>query len=142
VVFGVCRRALPKPRYRGMSPPPSGHLRLAGSSPPTSCNVTAIIDHVFPISYFTPARLKRGGVSELKIEELGRLANELPNLQLLEGAVNIEKRASPPAAWLPERYPTESDREYYRSTHLLGAVPEEIDGPPAGNGCAKGSQLC
>jgi len=86
------------------------------------------IDHVFPISHFTSARLRRAGISEPKIEELGRLANELPNLQLLEGTVNIEKRAALPAAWLRTRYPTESDREHYRSIHLLGVVPEGIEG--------------
>jgi hypothetical protein len=57
-----------------------------------------------------------------------RLANALPNLQLLEGTVNIEKRAALPDAWLRERYPTESDREHYRSIHLLGVVPEGIEG--------------
>lgn len=86
------------------------------------------IDHIFPISRFTPARLKRAKMTETKIEELGLLANELPNLQLLEGAVNNEKRATLPGAWLCERYPTESDREHYRSIHLLGAVPDGIEG--------------
>jgi hypothetical protein len=86
------------------------------------------IDHVFPISHFTSARLRRAGISEPKIEELGRLANELPNLQLLEGTVNIEKRAELPATWLRVRYPTESDRDHYRSIHFLGAVPEGIEG--------------
>ena len=86
------------------------------------------IDHVFPISHFTSARLRRAGISEPKIEELGRLANELPNLQLLEGTVNIEKRAELPATWLRERYSTESDRDHYRSIHFLGAVPEGIEG--------------
>jgi hypothetical protein len=57
-----------------------------------------------------------------------RLANALPNLQLLEGTVNIEKRAALPDAWFRERYPTESDREHYRSIHLLGVVPEGIEG--------------
>lgn len=85
------------------------------------------IDHVFPISHFTAARLKRAGISEPRVETLGRLANELPNLQLLEGAANIEKRAQLPAAWLRERYPLESDREHYRSIHLLGSVPEGIE---------------
>lgn len=86
------------------------------------------IDHVFPISRFTAARLKRAGVPEADIEELGQLANELPNLQLLEGAINNEKRATLPAAWLRERYPTETDRDHYQSIHMLGDVPEDIEG--------------
>jgi hypothetical protein len=65
---------------------------------------------------------------ETKIEELAELANELPNLQLLEGPANNEKRAALPAAWLDDRYPAESDRKHYKSIHLLGDLPSEIDG--------------
>jgi hypothetical protein len=86
------------------------------------------IDHVFPISRFTSSRLKRAGIPEEKIEKLAQMANELPNLQLLEGPANIEKRAAMPAAWLVDRYPTEVDHEHYRSIHLLGDVPNEIQG--------------
>ena len=86
------------------------------------------IDHVFPISHFTPVRLKRAGIPEPMIEELGRLANEFPNLQLLERTANIEKRAALPGAWLRERYPTESDREHYRSIHLLVSSRKESKG--------------
>jgi hypothetical protein len=60
--------------------------------------------------------------------KITRLAKALLNLQLLEGTVNIEKRAALPDAWLRERYPSESDREHYRSIHLLGVVPEGIEG--------------
>jgi len=84
------------------------------------------IDHVFPISRFTVAKLKKVGISDEVAEELAGRANELPNLQLLEGAANIEKRATLPAEWLSKRYPIDSDREHYRSIHLLGAVPEDI----------------
>lgn len=86
------------------------------------------IDHFFPISRFTWTRLKRVGIPEEKIETLAQTANELPNLQLLEGPINIEKRAAMPAAWLVNRYPTELDREHYRTIHLLGEVPNEIEG--------------
>jgi hypothetical protein len=67
-------------------------------------------------------------MAEAKIEKLAQLANELPNLQLLEGPANIEKRAELPAEWLAERYPTEYDREHYRSIHLLCEMPNEIEG--------------
>jgi hypothetical protein len=86
------------------------------------------IDHVFPASRFTPAQLKRLGVPEERIEELGRAANDLPNLQLLEGPINNEKRAKLPREWLEERYPLESDRRHYRSIHLLGEIPPRLDG--------------
>lgn len=44
------------------------------------------IDHIFPTSQLTPARLTRAGIAN---EQLRQLANELPNLQLLEGSVNL-----------------------------------------------------
>jgi hypothetical protein len=86
------------------------------------------IDHIFPISRFTATRLKRVGVPEADVEKIGTLANELPNLQLLEGPANIEKRAGMPTDWLGGRYPIEADREHYRSIHLLKDMPSEIQG--------------
>jgi hypothetical protein len=58
------------------------------------------IDHVFPISRFTGLRLSKAGVPESKVEGFVELANSLGNLQLLEGAMNVEKRAALPAEWL------------------------------------------
>jgi len=86
------------------------------------------IDHIFPISRFTASRLKKAGVAEHEIERLGQLANKLPNLQLLEGPANTEKRAAMPADWLDARYSIERDREHYRSIHLLAEIPNEIRG--------------
>ncbi|MGO9847545.1 MAG: DUF262 domain-containing protein [Methylocella sp.] len=84
------------------------------------------IDHVFPISRFTVLRLSKAGVPESKIEGFAELANSLGNLQLLEGAMNVEKRAVLPAEWLAARYPNESDRAHYASIHELGQVPSDI----------------
>jgi hypothetical protein len=84
------------------------------------------IDHVFPISRFTVLRLSKAGVPESKIEEFTELANSLGNLQLLEGSINVEKRAVSPAEWLATRYPNESDRAHYASIHELGHVPSDI----------------
>jgi len=86
------------------------------------------IDHVFPISRFTPARLKKAGIPEENIEALAQGANELANLQLLEGAANNEKRAALPVSWLEERYSAEQERAHYKSVHLLNDMPEEISG--------------
>jgi Protein of unknown function DUF262 len=86
------------------------------------------IDHIFPISRFTASRLKKAGIAENEMEKLGHLANELPNLQLLEGPANTEKRAAMPASWLSDRYSHERDRAHYRSIHLLEEIPSEIQG--------------
>lgn len=84
------------------------------------------MDHVFPISRFTKLRLLKAGVPEAKIEQFIELANSLGNIQLLEGAMNVEKRAALPANWLATRYPIEGDRTNYTSIHQLGEVPADI----------------
>ncbi|GMN14123.1 DUF262 domain-containing protein [Altererythrobacter sp. MTPC7] len=86
------------------------------------------MDHVFPISRFTTAKLRKAGVAEDRIEELARMANELPNLQLLEGTANTEKRDALPAKWLAAHYPNAGDRTHYCAMHDLGDVPKTLDG--------------
>lgn len=83
------------------------------------------IDHVFPKSRFTKPKLKKAGVSEDDFDEFKELVNCLPNLQLLEGAENIDKQASMPREWM-ESTLTESARTNYCDIHLLGDVPESL----------------
>ena len=83
------------------------------------------VDHVFPRSRFTDAKLKKAGVPEERVEEFKEMADSVPNLQLLEGTKNIEKQASMPAAWLGKALP-DSKRDHYRGVHMLGEVPEAI----------------
>lgn len=84
------------------------------------------IDHIFPMSRFTRTRLKGAGIADDQTERLAKMANELPNLQLLEGAINNEKRATLPADWLARRYQSEPEREHYRSLHLIPLLPTTI----------------
>ena len=84
------------------------------------------IDHVFPISRFTAARLQRLGFGDAQAETMARHANALPNLQLLEGAINVEKRASLPAEWLSNHFPDPMARQNYRTLHDLGDVPTDL----------------
>ena len=85
------------------------------------------MDHVFPISRFTTAKLRKAGIAEEQIEELARMANELPNLQLLEGTANTEKRDALPAKWLSRHYPNVGDRAHYCTMHDLGDVPDTLE---------------
>ena len=57
-----------------------------------------------------------------------RHANELPNLQLLEGAINNEKRAAMPAEWLVKHLPDARSRQNYIANHVLGALPNDLAG--------------
>ena len=83
------------------------------------------VDHVFPKSRFTRAKLSEVGVSEDKMNQLQDSADRLPNLQLLEGHENVQKRAMLPAKWL-RSFKLDEERENYVTTHLLGDVPEAV----------------
>ena len=85
------------------------------------------IDHVFPKSRFTRAKLSALGLCEDKIAHFPDSSDRLPNLQLLEGHENLQKRAMLPAEWL-QTFKTDDTRRNYATTHLLGDVPEGIDG--------------
>ena len=86
------------------------------------------IDHVFPISRFTRAKLVKAGFDEAQAEELARHADQLPNLQLLDGAINNEKRAAMPGEWLAKQLPDPSSAQHYREKHLLGQLAEDLHG--------------
>lgn len=84
------------------------------------------IDHVFPSSRFSRPQLRRSGIQEDRLSVLGQRVNQLPNLQLLEGAINNDKRASMPAEWLAKHCPDMVAQERYREIHLLGDIPADI----------------
>ena len=83
------------------------------------------IDHVFPKSRFTKAKLNALGVSEDKVTHLQDFSDRLPNLQLLEGHENQQKRSILPAEWL-QTFSTDEARRNYTVIHLLGDVPAGI----------------
>ncbi len=84
------------------------------------------MDHVFPISRFGAAKLRRSGYDDEEAERLAHRANQLPNIQLLEGAANIEKRASLPEEWLARYKVDEASRADYRDRHVLGTLPVDL----------------
>ena len=84
------------------------------------------VDHVFPRSRFSPAKLRDAGFTEADATQLRDFADRLPNLQLLEGHENVQKRAMLPAKWL-QTFSTLEGRLNYSATHLLGDVPEDLD---------------
>lgn len=86
------------------------------------------VDHIFPKSRFTPARLRKAGFPEEKITELRDKVNRLGNLQLLAGGVNQSKNDKMPLDWLEQQFPTAESRSGYVQDHLLGQVPSEISG--------------
>ena len=86
------------------------------------------IDHVFPRSRFTEARLRRAGVGDDQIHDFVDCANRIANLQLLDGGFNNEKRARLPAEWMQEHFPDDAGRRHHCDQYLLGDVPQDITG--------------
>lgn len=84
------------------------------------------IDHVYPASRFTRAKLRKAGFEEDHVEVLAQKSNELPNLQLLEGAINNEKRAAMPAEWLTKQHPQAPAQQHYRDKHVLGELFKDL----------------
>jgi len=85
------------------------------------------IDHVYPISRFSRSNLKKCDVLESSIDAFIKCANQLSNLQLLEGAINNEKRASMPAEWLAKHLPEDKSRCNYVANHLLGDLGTSLN---------------
>lgn len=86
------------------------------------------VDHVFPRSRFSKRNLTRVGVPEEEVETLALLSNQLPNLQLLEGSVNVSKQDQYPTDWMNAHFPNQQARDAYRSRHELWDIPEEMSG--------------
>lgn len=85
------------------------------------------IDHVFPKSRFTPRRLRSTGVEDAKIDEFIDCADRIGNLQLLEGTVNLEKRATMPAKWIEARFQNnDKNRRNYCDLYFLQDIPIEM----------------
>jgi hypothetical protein len=84
------------------------------------------IDHVFPRSIFTPTRLANIGIAREQIPVFIDLVNRLPNLQLLEGAINVSKQATMPLAWAEASYPDPDQRGLYLAGNDLGELPANL----------------
>lgn len=82
------------------------------------------VDHVFPRSMFAKTQLLQAGVPAEAVEDFRLRVNGLPNLQLLEGRVNIEKQASLPLTWARKKYGDGLDQ--YLLTQELIDLPESI----------------
>ncbi|TWU09955.1 DUF262 domain-containing protein [Allorhodopirellula heiligendammensis] len=84
------------------------------------------IDHVFPKSRFTKTRFKYVRLPEEEWDELKEMGNSLPNLQLLDGPENLEKKAVTPANWMETAFTDDTDRSHYCKIHVLGTVPPTL----------------
>ena len=84
------------------------------------------LDHVFPRSRFTPARLAKAGVPDADIPTFCDRADRLANLQLLEGPQNVAKKDKMPSEWLVGEFPNQGDRVAFCDRHDLGEVGPDM----------------
>lgn len=80
------------------------------------------VDHVFPKSKLTKRELEGLGLSDSEVESMVLMGNQLPNLQLLQGSINVQKQAQLPAEWANEAF-SDEQRPAYITTNLLGTLP-------------------
>ncbi|MEV1288752.1 DUF262 domain-containing protein [Micromonospora sp. NPDC049679] len=81
------------------------------------------VDHVYPRSRFTAARLRAAGIPDGDIPAYLERVDRLANLQLLEGTENVDKRASLPSDWASRAYPDPAARAGYVARNDLGELP-------------------
>ena len=87
------------------------------------------VDHIFPASRFTRAKLKNvEGLSAGDIEAMLDRFNLLPNLQLLEGSANVAKQAVLPAEWWEAAEPDENVRAAIFAAQDMTGLPDSMNG--------------
>lgn len=84
------------------------------------------VDHIFPRSFFTRSRLLKRGVSSDDVDLFIDEADELPNLQLLEGIPNQEKSDLDFGDWLKSNFPSNRERADYMVKHYIPDTPLSV----------------
>lgn len=83
-------------------------------------------DHIFPRSRFTAKRLAGAGIPADQIDKYRDAVDCLPNLQLLAGVPNVEKRAKLPACWLKTAFSSDAQRAVYMHDNDLDGLPLDL----------------
>ncbi|MDN5557173.1 MAG: DUF262 domain-containing protein, partial [Acinetobacter sp.] len=85
------------------------------------------IDHIYPKSIFTTAKMTRLKIQNDGTNKLQVLANTVANLQLIPGSVNIDKKATQPAAWLNNYFEDDSSKRMYMSSQLIDDLSTDLN---------------
>ncbi len=85
-------------------------------------------DHIYPRSRLTRKKLLAEGVRQEIAEDCYERRDQLPNLQLLQGTQNIEKRDKMPLEWLSTAFHTNDTRDQYRLANDLDLCPSSVVG--------------
>ncbi|RJL03332.1 DUF262 domain-containing protein [Paracoccus aestuarii] len=77
------------------------------------------VDHIYPRSHFTRAKLRKAGINQEEAEKMMECIDRVANLQLLDGLPNQEKSAAFPESWLKGAFSTKIQRQAYMDRHDL-----------------------
>ncbi len=86
------------------------------------------VDHIYPQSAFTRAKLDKLGFPPEEIAPMIARSQEISNLQLLTPAENESKGDRFPREWLSVAFPDDTHRAAVRAFHHFGPLGEGIDG--------------
>lgn len=86
------------------------------------------VDHVFPRALLTRSRLKQAGFGNDAIDDIQDKLDQLPNLQLLEGSVNISKSDTLPADWATTTFTAPDAYQAYLDRNCVPWLPEDASG--------------
>lgn len=84
------------------------------------------VDHIYPKGLFTKSKLTKAGIPEELHDQMIEASNRLPNLQLLEGSVNNQKRQKMPHDWYLQQWPNSDARQSHLQSQAISSLPEEI----------------
>ncbi|MEY8239747.1 MAG: DUF262 domain-containing protein [Cycloclasticus sp.] len=84
------------------------------------------VDHVYPQGLFSNKNLASLDLSEDDIGKLKYMSNCLPNLQLLEGSINNEKRAKMPMEWYETLWPDETARTAHLQAQGISFLVDDL----------------
>lgn len=85
------------------------------------------IDHIFPKSLFTRAKLRKRGFDEGKIDTFIDYLNYIGNLQLLGAIPNIEKKDTEFKIWLEKTFSNNGQQSEFKNTHNIPYVDLEFE---------------
>lgn len=83
------------------------------------------VDHVYPQALLARQKLRATGLDRDGADELQALRDRLPNLQLLEGSINISKSDTPPAVWAMSSFATSESFDAYLARNDIPWLPED-----------------
>jgi len=84
------------------------------------------VDHIYPQGKFNKTHLRKQKIAEEILDDVISKSNRLPNLQLLEGSINNEKRQKMPNEWYERLKPEEKTRKEYLSTLEISSLPSDL----------------